>query len=206
MRRTFVPITGIVVTGLLIGYYLYLNKHVHVAKPQLFELVEKSYASNNESTVREIINRKLEGLNGDFKIVGWETKKIDEQTLLASYTYKKDGRTQGWFFDVKSGGRIIRDVSLDQELMKKYNVAFKAVFTAADNAQMHDLMKKSFGMIGLEYKESLFADIVPGPDACKTLPPSEQEVFRKLRIKRMGHNGRILIRNQGTPYLFNAVK
>lgn len=190
----------IVATGLLIGYYLYLNKPIHdkdvESNARLFELVEKSYATDSEYTVRETINRKLEKLKGDFKIIGWGIKKVDEQTFLASYTYKRNSKILGWFFDVKSRGRIIRDVSLDQKLMKKYNVVFNTVFTVANNAQMRDLIKKSFEMSGLQYKDSLFGDIVPSQDGCNNLPPSELEIFRNLRIKLTEHNERILMPEQ----------
>jgi len=140
MNKTIVIISGIIVAGLLIGYYLYLNNVGNVAKSslkgntQILELVE-SYPYDSDYTVREIIDNKLHGFKGDFKVIGWETKRIDEQTLLASFMYNKNGRDIGWFFEVKSG-RIIRDVFKDKELMKKYNLVNATVFTEEDMAEL----------------------------------------------------------------------
>ncbi len=45
--------------------------------------------------------------------------------LVLYNTYKKGSKIFGWFFDVKSGGEIISDVSSDPELMEKYNVDYR---------------------------------------------------------------------------------
>lgn len=71
------------------------------------------------------IKQKLEEEKVNIKIIGWTVRRVDEQTCLVSYTYEKGSKTLGWFFDVKSGGKIISDVSSDPELMKKYNVDYR---------------------------------------------------------------------------------
>ncbi len=107
------------------------------------KLTKKQNLTQNESKLLELLNEKLIWIVKDFqdtedgikqkleeervniKIIGWKVRRVDEQTYLVSYTYEKDGKTFGWFFDVKSGGEVIRDVSSDQELMRKYNVDYR---------------------------------------------------------------------------------
>ncbi len=80
--------------------------------------------------------------------------------------------------------------------MKKYNVVFKSVFTEADTAQMHDLMKKDAAMGGRQYDNSFLNEALFFIKGCKNLPPSEQETFRNLRIKQTEHNERVLMPKQ----------
>ncbi len=107
------------------------------------KLTKKQNLTQNESKLLELLNEKLIWIVKDFqdtedgikqkleeervniKIIGWKVRRVDEQTYLVSYTYEKGGKTFGWFFDVKSGGKVIRDVSSDQELMRKYNVDYR---------------------------------------------------------------------------------
>ncbi len=106
------------------------------------KLANKKDLTQNERKLVELLNEKLIWIVKDFqntedrikqkleeenssKIIGWKAGRADGQTYLVSYTYEKNGKTIGWFFDVKSGGEIIRDVSSDPELMKKYNVDYR---------------------------------------------------------------------------------
>ncbi|MFQ5715006.1 MAG: hypothetical protein ACE5GU_13345 [Candidatus Scalinduaceae bacterium] len=107
------------------------------------ELTNKQTLTQYESKLLELLNEKLVWIVKDFhdtedeikqkleeervniKIIGWKVRRVDEQTCLVSCTYEKGGKTFGWFFDVKSGGEIIRDVSSDQELMREYNVDYR---------------------------------------------------------------------------------
>jgi hypothetical protein len=206
MNKTIVIITGIIVAGLLIGYYLYLNKAGNVAKPslkvdtQLLELVKSSaYHRNSKSTVMETIDSKLHLLKGDFKVIGWETKRIDEQTILASYMYKKNGEVLGWFFEVKSG-RIIRDVTSDYKLMKKYNVVNRTVFTREDVDEHNALIEKGveIGMnkTGLplmrgspsRYDSSSDGKYIYTSDAYTYLSSDEQKILENLSRRRAEHN------------------
>jgi len=107
------------------------------------ELTNKQALTQNESKLLELLNEKLVWIvkdfhdieneikqkldeeKGDFKTIGWNVRRVDEQTYLVSYTYEKGVKIFGWFFDVKSGGEIISDVSSDPELMEKYNVDYR---------------------------------------------------------------------------------
>jgi hypothetical protein len=107
------------------------------------ELTNKQVLTQNESKLLELLNekfvwivedfydieneikQKLDEEKVNFKIIGWNVRRVDEQTCLVSYTYEKSGKTLGWFFDVKSGGAVIRDVSSEPELMEKYNVNYR---------------------------------------------------------------------------------
>jgi hypothetical protein len=107
------------------------------------ELRNKQALTQNESKLLELLNEKLVWIvtdfhdieneikqkldeeNGDLKTIGWNVRRVDEQTYLVSYTYEKGGKIFGWFFDVKSGGEIVSDVSSDPELMEKYNVDYR---------------------------------------------------------------------------------
>ena len=201
MNKTIVIITGIIVTGLLIGYYLYLNKAGNVTKTSLkgdTQLVE-SYAYDGRSTVRETIDNKLHRLKGDFKVIGWKTKRIDEQTLLASYTYKKNGRAIGWFFEVKSG-KIIRNVSNDKKLMKKYNVVNRTVFTEEDRADLEALKEKSvvIGMnkTGQPRGHGRYGGGILVPEAFKYLSSDEEKRALHLSEKFYEYREGILMLKQ----------
>ena len=241
MNKTIVVAIGIVVTGLLIGYYIYSNKprindNVPVAKgikradsflteseQRAFYALDKGLdfteepnltrdgealrllkekliwiVSNHnirkDKTAANVILQKLGRVKGDFEIIGWRAKGVDEQTSLVSYTYKKDGKILGWFYDVKSGGKIIiRDVSLDHELMKKYNVVNKAVFTEEDEAELTALMKELVALRKRNnelskpgrFKSGLFISAIESP-----------ERVINLQARRAEHNERILMLKQ----------
>ena len=241
MNKTILIITGIIVTGLLIGYYIYSNKprindNVPVAKgikradsflteseQRAFYALDKGLdfteepnltrdgealrllkekliwiVSNHnirkDKTAANVILQKLGRVKGDFEIIGWRAKGVDEQTSLVSYTYKKDGKILGWFYDVKSGGKIIiRDVSLDHELMKKYNVVNKAVFTEEDEAELTALMKELVALRKRNnelskpgrFKSGLFISAIESP-----------ERVINLQARRAEHNERILMLKQ----------
>jgi hypothetical protein len=107
------------------------------------ELTNRQALDQNESKLLELLNEKLVWIvkdfydtedrikeklkeeTGDFKTIGWKVRRVDEQTFLVNYTYEKNSKILGWFFEVKSGGEVIRDVSSDPELMRKYNVDYR---------------------------------------------------------------------------------
>ena len=96
----------------------------------LLELLNEKFAwmADSYNDTKEMIQQKLEGGAGISRIIGWQVEKIDVQTYLVSYTYEKEGKTYGWFFEFKSGGEVIKDVSADRELMKKYRVVYTDEF------------------------------------------------------------------------------
>ena len=146
MKKTIVIVTGIIVAGLLIGYYIYTqNKALTLLRQAI-----KPEKSLSENIVGYVENKQIQKINGilnskkgDFKVIGWKTERIEENNYLASFTYKENGQTYGWFYEVKPVGNIVRDVSLDRELMKKYNVAPKVMFTEEEEAELRDLLNKN---------------------------------------------------------------
>ena len=96
----------------------------------LLELLNEKFAwmADSYNDTKERIKQKLEREADVSRIIGWKVEKIDMQTYLVSYTYEKQGKTYGWFLEFKSGGEVIKDVSTDQELMKKYRVAYTDEF------------------------------------------------------------------------------
>ena len=209
MNKTIVVAIGIVVTGLLIGYYIYSNKprindNVPVAKgintadllltedeqktfynlsnkgnltedenrrlehprKSLIWRIERSFALNKKYTVGEIIKKALEQQKGDFRIIAWETKGIDKQTILVNYSFARDGKFPGWYFEAKSGGMIIREISSDKELMEKYNVVKYTGLTDEEVVELNKLSRlyKPIKISGtskssiFDGKHSIFAD------------------------------------------------
>ncbi|MDR4497498.1 MAG: hypothetical protein MRK02_06185 [Candidatus Scalindua sp.] len=96
----------------------------------LLELLNEKFAwmSDSYDGTKERIKQKLEKETDVSRINGWKVEKVDMQTYLVSYTYEKQDKTYGWFLEFKSGGEVIKDVSTDQELMKKYRVAYTDEF------------------------------------------------------------------------------
>jgi len=96
----------------------------------LLELLNEKFAwmADSYDDTKERIKQKLEGEIDVSGIIGWKVEKVDVQTYLVSYTYEKKGKTYGWFLEFKSGGVVIKDVSTDHELMKKYHVVYTDEF------------------------------------------------------------------------------
>ncbi|MBT6053014.1 MAG: hypothetical protein HOG49_39945 [Candidatus Scalindua sp.] len=108
-----------------------------IDKVKFFRPTKKSWQTNVK------IKKFLEHKKGDFKIIGWKVKLIEENVYLVSFTYEENEKTYGWFFEVKSILGIVRDISSDQELMKKFNVVDKSIFTEDDDAELTALMTKN---------------------------------------------------------------
>ena len=96
----------------------------------ILDLLNQKYAwiADGFLDTRECIKQKLDRETDVTGIIGWKVKPIDSGTCLVSFTYEKQGKTYGWFFDIKSGGDIVTDVSSDQDLMEKYHVVHTDAF------------------------------------------------------------------------------
>lgn len=163
MNKTIVYSVAIVVIGLLVGFYIYIDntryslqstakgvaykidrrtgktwlvvgKEERLVKSETEEqepesdenkaiqLTKKSYAMGDYLNVETRIKDLLKSEKGALKIVGWRARKIDDQTFLISYTFDKGGGDIGYFFEVNLLAEIVRKVSGDPELMKKYGM------------------------------------------------------------------------------------
>lgn len=107
--------------------YLELTKKEDLDKSEgaILDLLNQKFTWIAEGllSTKECIKQKLEKEDNVSGVIGWKVKPIDSSTCLVSYTYKKQGKTYGWFFDIKSGGDVVTDVSSDRNLMEKYHVA-----------------------------------------------------------------------------------
>lgn len=203
MNKTIVIITAIIVSGLLIGFYIYTQNKSPSEKIKLedivIKMVKNSHFSGSSNNTNDKIKNILEDKKGNFKVIGWKAKRIEENTYLVSFTYDENSKKYGWFFEVKPIGEIVRDVSLDQELMQRYNVVYKVTYTEDDEAELRDLVKESYeyrkitgggkGLKGLIEEISIENLIV----LYKYLPPDKQKKAINLERKKTEYNNRILV-------------
>ena len=86
------------------------------------ELAKNSYALGGDLTADAQIKSWLQDQKGTLKVYGWKTRKIDEQTYLVSYTFDKGKGRIGYFFEVNLMADIVRRVSGNANLEKKYGL------------------------------------------------------------------------------------
>lgn len=82
------------------------------------EYIPPGQGSDMDSTIRNW----LQSRKGSLRVFDWTARKIDDQTYLVGYSYDAGPDTQnnGWFFEVNTNARIVRNVIGDQELETKY--------------------------------------------------------------------------------------
>jgi predicted Zn finger-like uncharacterized protein len=88
------------------------------------EMVKRSDVLLKLTSVEAIVNKWTQDNAGKYKVVGWQTKKIDEQKYLVSYTALDGSTPKGFYFvaDLQSG--VVEDLAHNPELQKKYNVEY----------------------------------------------------------------------------------
>ena len=112
-----VSIITLVIIAVVAYDYHYQNKTYPI------ELVKQELGYNKSPSER-VKNKK-----GDITIYGWKTKRVvnKPKTFLVSYTYataerKKELQRRGWFWEVNTKERIVRNIIGDNELEKKYGL------------------------------------------------------------------------------------
>jgi len=86
------------------------------------ELVKNSYALGLNSKVDSKIKSWLKDIKGNLKIYGWDAIKQDEQIYLVSYTFDEGSGIVGYYFEVNLLAEIVRSITDDSELEKKYGL------------------------------------------------------------------------------------
>ncbi|GJQ58771.1 MAG: HEAT repeat domain-containing protein [Candidatus Scalindua sp. AMX11] len=73
-------------------------------------MVKESYILDhqNKTKTKHVIMNKKDEIRGEYKLIGWRSKRIDGQTFLVSYSYEKDLQEHGWFFEVNLDTSLIR--------------------------------------------------------------------------------------------------
>ncbi len=73
-------------------------------------MVKESYImdSQNKTKTKHVIMSKKDEIKGEYKLIGWRSKRLEGQTFLVSYTYEKEFKEHGWFFEVDIDTSIIR--------------------------------------------------------------------------------------------------
>jgi hypothetical protein len=90
-------------------------KEGHTLKPD-------DYTLNNDFHIRAWIKTQT----GDLRVIGWKASRIDDQTLLATYSIKQNSAVRNWVFEVQPDAELVRNVSGDAELEKKYESALSS--------------------------------------------------------------------------------
>jgi ABC-type antimicrobial peptide transport system permease subunit len=69
-----------------------------------------------------VIAREVRSMTGDLHILGWKANKINEQTYLVTYSVEQGLEIHTWTFEVNLVVDLVRDVSQDSTLAKKYSL------------------------------------------------------------------------------------
>lgn len=119
MKKIFMGISVIIVLIIIVSSILSYN---YQTKEYPIELVKRelSYKSPSEW---------LKSEKGDITFYGWEVKKVRDKsdTYLVSYTYataedKAKLTRRGWWWEVNTKAEIVRKVTGDAELEKRYGL------------------------------------------------------------------------------------
>lgn len=62
----------------------------------------------------------LKQQKGDIRVVGWSAKPVDDQTYLVTYALVRDGKSEGFRFEVNLAAQLVRNVKGDPVLEQKY--------------------------------------------------------------------------------------
>ncbi len=74
------------------------------------KMVKESYIldNQNKTKTKHVIMDKKDEIGKNYSLIGWGAEKIKDQTFLVSYTYEKDSKEDGWFFEVDLNTLVIR--------------------------------------------------------------------------------------------------
>jgi hypothetical protein len=92
---------------------------------QAIELVKKSHAIDRFSDVETLMEKWADENSGKLQIIGWNAKRMDDQTYLVSYTASDGLNTRGFYFDLDTNTGLVRHIADYPELQKKYGVQYK---------------------------------------------------------------------------------
>jgi hypothetical protein len=100
------------------------DAHLKTQTPeeQAISLANLYTLPGNTSVMRDSIKQWLQAKKGLLRVYGWNAKKIDDQTYLVGYTYDEGPGSSGggWVFEVNLKEDIVRNVTGDADLEKRY--------------------------------------------------------------------------------------
>lgn len=88
------------------------------------ESVKKAYLPRSLSDVETMVNKWTADNAGKYKVIGWQAKKMDEQTYLVSYTVSDGLSIKGFYFDINTETGVIRSLDEHPDLQKKYGIQY----------------------------------------------------------------------------------
>jgi hypothetical protein len=91
---------------------------------QAIELVKKSHAIDRFSDVETLMKKWTDEISSKFQIIGWNAKRMDDQTYLVSYTASDGLNTRGFYFDLDTNTGLVRHIADYPELQKKYGIQY----------------------------------------------------------------------------------
>lgn len=85
------------------------------------KMVKDSYVLDNRNKIKtkHLIRNQIDTLRDNFKINGWNAERVNEQTYLVNYTYEKNQKKHGWYFETNLFKHTIQYTGKDQKLIEK---------------------------------------------------------------------------------------
>ncbi|MBI5639594.1 MAG: zinc-ribbon domain-containing protein [Nitrospirae bacterium] len=88
------------------------------------EIVKISDALMKRTSVESIVDKWTTENSGKYSIIGWQAKKMDEQSYLVSYTARDGDKTTGFYFNLDIQTGAVQDMAHNKELQTKYNIRY----------------------------------------------------------------------------------
>lgn len=88
------------------------------------DMVKKSDALMKRTMVEAIVNKWAAENAAKYSIVGWQSKKMDEQNYLVSYTARDGDKTTGFYFNLDVQTGAVLDIARNKEFQAKYNIKY----------------------------------------------------------------------------------
>jgi hypothetical protein len=93
-----------------------------LAKQRAINLARHAKTWNESQENEQFIHDSLTKMTGDLKIVGWDATDYGDGTYLVRYNFFKGSDPKAWHLEVNVRAQIVRDVTKDESLRKKYDV------------------------------------------------------------------------------------
>lgn len=88
------------------------------------ESVKKAHFPGSGSTIESLIKKWTKDNADKYKAIGWQAKKMDDQTYLVSYTVTDGLATTGFYFDINTDSGTIRNLADYPDLRQKYGIRY----------------------------------------------------------------------------------
>ena len=91
---------------------------------EAIEAVKRSDALLKRTSVESIVKVWTEKNAANYRVVGWQAKKTDEQKYLVSYTALDGDMPKGFYFELDAQSGVVVDLGRNPDLQKKYNIKY----------------------------------------------------------------------------------